>query len=170
MVDEGSFRADLLYRLEVVRIDVPPLADRREDIPELAEHLLADVRERYQLPARRLSVEALDALSRRSFPGNVRELRHVLARAALAATDTFIVPADLPPEPVRAEASAAVAPVVEEDGHAERADSIRRALRATAGHRGKAAERLGISKSTFYRYLETYGIDLEEFKAPKRAS
>jgi two-component system response regulator GlrR len=166
LVGSGQFRADLLYRLEVVRIEVPPLRDRLEDLPELCEHLLADVRRRYNLPVRRLSREALELLQQRAWPGNVRELRHALASAALGAAGATILPGDLPPEralhgaptPLPAAPSSAV-----EDGHQARVDSIRRALRATAGHRARAAQLLGISRSTFYRYLEMYRIDPAEF-------
>ena len=171
---KGSFRADLRFRLEVVRIEVPALRDRLEDVPELTAHLLAEVRKRYNLPVRRLSREALDALRVRSWDGNVRELRHVLASAALSATGEVILATDLPPERSGKEkdgtASAGGAnvpsPEMPEDGHAARADAIRRALRSTAGRRSAAAQLLGLSRSTFYRYLELYRIDPKEFAAP----
>ncbi len=162
----GSFRADLRFRLEVVRIEVPPLRDRLEDLPELCAHLLADVRQRYGLPARRLSREALDALRARRWVGNVRELRHVLASAALSATGEVILPLDLPADRQGASASEPPKSAIPEDGHAARVDAIRRALRATAGQRGRAAQLLGMSRSTFYRYLELYQIDPSEFGRP----
>jgi DNA-binding NtrC family response regulator len=129
---------------------------------------------------RRLSREALDALRTRSWDGNVRELRHVLASAALSATGEVIVPTDLPPERTgkakdgsaaepstnAASPDAPAMPEVPEDGHAARADAIRRALRSTAGRRSAAAQLLGLSRSTFYRYLELYRIDPKEFGAP----
>jgi transcriptional regulator with GAF, ATPase, and Fis domain len=162
---EGRFRADLRFRLEVVRVEVPPLRDRLEDLPLLAEHLLAEVRKRYALPARHLARDAIDALAARAWTGNVRELRHVLASAALQATGAVITATDLPAERSSAPARAAAvdAPAAPVDGHEERANAIRRALRATAGQRARAAQMLGISRSTFYRYLEMYGIDPREF-------
>jgi transcriptional regulator with GAF, ATPase, and Fis domain len=164
---KGSFRADLRFRLEVVRVEVPALRDRLEDMPELTAHLIAEVRKRYNLPMRRLSREALDALRNRSWDGNVRELRHVLASAALSATGEVILPTDLPTERSGKEPSPNVpSPEVPEDGHAARADAIRRALRSTAGRRSAAAQLLGLSRSTFYRYLELYRIDPKEFGAP----
>jgi DNA-binding NtrC family response regulator len=158
---QGRFRADLRFRLEVVRIEVPALRDRLDDLPLLAEHLLAEVRKRYSLPMCHLSREAMDALRARPWPGNVRELRHVLASAALHSGDGVITPADLPVE--RAPTPVPQPPRAEIDGHAERAEAIRRALRATAGQRARAAQLLGISRSTFYRYLEMYRIDPAEF-------
>jgi serine/threonine-protein kinase PknK len=157
----GSFREDLRFRLEVVRIEVPPLRDRLDDLPELCEVLVRDVRERYNLPQRGLSTEALEALRRRHWAGNVRELRHVLTGAAFNSHGPLIQPEDLPPE--RSSALPAKAESLVEgdtDAHALRADSIRRALKATQGHRGRAAKILGISRSTLYRYCEAYGIEM----------
>lgn len=171
----GKFRADLRYRLEVLRIDVPPLRAHLEDLAELSEHLLNAVQRQYGLPHRHLSRDALDALARRSWRGNVRELRHVLAGAALAASGPAITAADLPEErgaPAPAPSAAPPSPAasafteassLDADGHQLRVDAMRSALRATAGHRGRAAKLLGISRSTFYRYLELYGIDPSEF-------
>ena len=154
----GTFRDDLRYRLEVVRVDVPPLRERLEDLPELCQHLLREVQQRYNLPERRLAPAALQALSRRRWPGNVRELRHVLASAALGAEDVTIQPGDLPAERAALETNGGAEPTVElgSDGHEVRIGSIHRALRATAGHRGRAAKLLGISRSTLYRYLQSY--------------
>jgi len=159
LVRRGSFRDDLRYRLEVVRIEVPPLRDRIEDLPELCQHLLEDVRRRYNLPARPLSPEALQVLRQRRWPGNVRELRHVLASASLAATGASILPEHLPPERAAegAPADPATVDLRPTDGHAVRIGTIRSALRATAGHRGRAAKMLGISRSTLYRYLQAGG-------------
>jgi transcriptional regulator with GAF, ATPase, and Fis domain len=156
LVRQGAFRDDLRYRLEVVRIDVPPLRDRIEDMPELCDYLLRDVRQRYDLPERRLAPAALQVLCGRRWPGNVRELRHVLASAALAAEETTIRPVDLPPERAAVEETAEPGPLdgAGPDGHAVRIGSIHRALRATGGHRGRAAKLLGISRSTLYRYLQ----------------
>lgn len=163
LVREGKFRDDLRYRLEVVRLEVPPLRARLEDLPELCAVLLDDVRARYSLPHRQLSPQALNALRARSWAGNVRELRHALASAALASRGPLIEPADLPVERAASKRPEAVAPAEVEDidGHALRADSIRRALKATAGHRGRAAKLLGMSRSSLYRYCEMYGIEID---------
>jgi transcriptional regulator with GAF, ATPase, and Fis domain len=165
-VRRGAFRDDLRYRLEVVEVDVPPLRERLEDLPELCEHFLADVRRRYNLRGCRLAPETLAALSQRRWGGNVRELRHVLASAALTATSGTILPTDLRPERAADVDGAAIEPseALGPDGHAMRIQSIRRALRAAAGHRGQAAKLLGVSRSTFYRYLQLYSIDAQQFE------
>jgi DNA-binding NtrC family response regulator len=158
LVQRGTFRDDLRYRLEVVRVEVPPLRERMEDLPELCQHLLREVQQRYNLPDRRLAPAALQALSARRWPGNVRELRHVLAGAALATEDSAILPGDLPAERSAQETKGDPGPDASDagnlDGHAVRIDSIHKALRATSGHRARAAKLLGISRSTLYRYLQ----------------
>jgi DNA-binding NtrC family response regulator len=160
LVRLGSFRDDLRYRLEVVRVEVPSLRERIEDLPELCEHLLRDVEQQYGLPNRSVSLAALQALCLRRWAGNVRELRHVLAAAALAAECTTILPRDLPAE----RSADDVAPgsgrpnVIVGDGLAVTVASIRSALHATAGHRTHAAKLLGISRSTLYRYLDAHDI------------
>ncbi len=162
LVRQGTFRDDLRYRLEVIRVEVPPLRDRLDDMQELCEHLLREARRAYGLPERRLSPSAIAALELRRWPGNVRELKHVLASAALAAEGPIIGLEDIPPErAANLETLGSEPPQVEVDGHAMRADSIRRALRATAGNRGQAAKLLGISRSTLYRYLESHGISAD---------
>jgi transcriptional regulator with PAS, ATPase and Fis domain len=161
LVAAGTFREDLRYRLEVVRVEVPPLRNRLDDLPELCEILVREARERYSLPQRSLSPEALEVLSSRRWPGNVRELRHVLTGAALNAQGPVIQPGDLPPERGSLAPSSEVSLVGGGTGtHELRADSIERALKATRGHRGRAAKILGISRSTLYRYCEAYGIEM----------
>jgi DNA-binding NtrC family response regulator len=154
---KGMFRDDLRYRLEVVRIEVPPLRDRLEDLPELCQHVLGEVRQRYKLPDRHLAPATLQALCARRWPGNVRELRHLLTSAALTAEDVEILPGDLPPERSTQDSSAAVdqPDVPARTGRAARSDSAQRALRTTAGHHGRAAQLLGVSRSTLYRYLQS---------------
>jgi len=96
LVREGNFREDLLYRLQVITIDVPPLRARREDIPPLAIHFLAHFADKYELPRRTLTPEARCALLAHDWPGNVRELRNVLERAIVLATGDEIDVDDLP--------------------------------------------------------------------------
>jgi len=173
LVRSGTFRDDLRYRLEVIRIEVPPLRDHLEDLPELCAHLLRDVQKRYGLPEKRMSPAAIHALSLRPWPGNVRELRHVLAGAALAADGPVITPDDIPSDRTAQTDSAVTGDgsrVPDIDGHSLRADSIRRALRATGGNRGRAAKLLGISRSTLYRYLESHDVAAREGSAPPEAT
>jgi DNA-binding NtrC family response regulator len=95
-VEEGGFREDLFYRLNVIRIHIPPLRQRREDVPLLAEHFLSRLAKK--APARRLSLspEALETLLSHDWPGNVRELENTLQRASVLATGTVLLPQDLP--------------------------------------------------------------------------
>jgi len=94
-VAEGRFRQDLRFRLNTVEIDLPPLRERREDIPALAEHFLRQHRERYQRQITGLSPEAFEALRVHSWPGNVRELDHVIERAVLMSSNSLITAFDL---------------------------------------------------------------------------
>jgi two-component system response regulator PilR (NtrC family) len=97
MVAEGRFREDLFYRINVIPIQLPPLRDRGDDIPILAEHFLAQFAERMQKPVRSISHEALDALCAYAWPGNVRELENVIERAVALETTETILPESLPP-------------------------------------------------------------------------
>src|SRR5215471_54504 len=100
MVEEGRFREDLFYRLHVINISLPPLRDRKEDIPPLAQHFLDKYREENNRGPLELSPEALDLMMDYDWPGNVRELENVMERAVVLASGTRIGP-DLIPEHVR---------------------------------------------------------------------
>jgi DNA-binding NtrC family response regulator len=160
LVRQAAFREDLRYRLEVVRIGVPPLRERLDDLPLLCEHLLAEGRGRYALPECRLSADALGCLATRRWPGNVRELKHVLIEAALNAEGGVIRPEDIPDEELSETPFRQAFPEVSDvNGDVLRADTIRRALRAVGGNRVRAAKLLAVSRSTLYRYLAAYGIE-----------
>jgi DNA-binding NtrC family response regulator len=90
MVREGKFREDLFYRLNVITLDLPPLRQRREDIPLLVEHFLKKYSEENDLPRRRIGTDALRPLVSYSFPGNVRELENTIERAVVLSSDTMI--------------------------------------------------------------------------------
>ncbi|MGH7331023.1 MAG: sigma-54-dependent transcriptional regulator, partial [Polyangiaceae bacterium] len=97
-VQSGEFRQDLLYRLEVVTIELPPLRLRRDDLPELVEHFLTQSREKHpSSPVRRLSPEVFQAFSKHDWPGNVRELEHVIERLVVLGRAEEATPEDLPP-------------------------------------------------------------------------
>jgi DNA-binding NtrC family response regulator len=163
-VAKNLFRADLRYRLEVVKLEVPALREHLEDLPELAVALLSDAERRYALPARRLSAETLEALKRRNWSGNVRQLRHVLASAALLAVGREITPDCLPPEnpsvlPAQAQGTVVAVSSFGQNEPNEQVLAIRKALTEASGNRSQAAKLLGISRATFYRYIELLGID-----------
>jgi DNA-binding NtrC family response regulator len=161
MTAAGAFREDLLYRLNVVSIVAPPLRERREDIPELAQALLARISSRLKLPQPQLAPEASAILSRRPWPGNVRELEHTLERAvilnrgALLGPELFSseVPAPDPLDDIP----------VDEGFHASVARLerrlIQRALAAAGGNRTRAAELLKIHRRLLYDKLREHGLE-----------
>jgi two-component system response regulator AtoC len=159
-VAAGAFREDLFYRLNVLRVAVPPLRERREDIPLLVDHFLAHFREALGRPLRAIADEALDALVRYRWPGNVRELENVMERAAILCTGERIGLSDLPASVVESPAG----PSEPGDHSLRRArraaefEAIRRALAATDGNRTRAARLLEISHRALLYKLKEYGI------------
>ena len=155
-VAQGHFRQDLLFRLNTVEIKLPPLRDRIEDIPVLAEHFLKLHRERYHRPIMGFTPEALDALRQHMWPGNVRELDHVIERAILMSTGSIVTAFDLALEKTPdARLSARLEEMSLED--AERL-LIKKALARFEGNANRAAEALGLSRSALYRRLQKYGL------------
>ncbi len=160
-VKEGRFREDLYYRLNVVPLVVPPLRERREDIPLLADHFLAIFREKNRKPIKAISGKALDLLVRHDWPGNVRELENVIERAVILARDEVLVPADLPPQ-IRTfsgeeEQDAFAIPTGMSLDEMERA-LIVKTLDETGGNRTRASEILGINRRTLQNKLKEYGL------------
>jgi PAS domain S-box-containing protein len=155
-VQEGRFRKDLFHRLSQFQMRVPALRERPEDITALAQHFLA-----LKAPGKTFSSEALAALRAHSWPGNIRELRNVVAKLAMAAADrqvtASLVLVELTGEP--AESQPRVAVPLGDLGNMEE-QMIIRALEKTGGHRAQAAEQLGISRRTLSRKLREYGIDV----------
>ena len=155
-VAQGKFRQDLLFRLNTVEIRLPPLRDRHEDIPVLADHFLRLHRERYRRPIMGFTPEALDALRHHLWPGNVRELDHVIERAVLMSGGNIVTAFDLALEATPdARLSARLEEMSLED--AERL-LIRKALARFEGNANRAAEALGLSRSALYRRLQKYGL------------
>ncbi len=167
-VASGAFRADLLHRLDVVRIALPPLRTRRSDIPLLARHFLAEATQTLGLPPKRFSRAALKRLGQRDFPGNVRELENLCRRLAVIAPGNEIQLADLDDsaytpggtdwtDALRAWTLAALADG-EADIHARARAALdqtllQAALQTTAGHRQHAATALGVGRNTLTRKL-----------------
>lgn len=150
---QGRFRQDLLYRLNTVEIHLPPLRERKEDIPLLATAHLAAMARRYRKDAKGFSTVALRALIEHPWPGNVRELMHVVERAVLMSQGDSIQPADL--------ALRAAAPQGRlEEMSIEEVEEflIRKALARHHGNVSHAAEALGLSRSALYRRLQRYRI------------
>lgn len=155
-VSQGRFRQDLLFRLNTVEIRLPPLRDRLDDIPVLAEHFLKLHRERYRRPTMGFTPEALDAMRHHLWPGNVRELDHVIERAVLMSPGNIVTAFDLALEATPdARLSARLEEMSLED--AERL-LIKKALARFEGNANRAAEALGLSRSALYRRLQKYGL------------
>jgi DNA-binding NtrC family response regulator len=154
----GRFREDLLYRLNVVRIHVPPLREHREDIPLLARFFVRDFRTSVSR-VKDISREAIECLERYVWPGNIRELANVIRRATALGAGDSILPEDLPRH-IYAGPEAAGRSVEPEDGTLEAYEkaAIRNALAASRGNRKKAARILGIGEATLYRKIARYGL------------
>jgi DNA-binding NtrC family response regulator len=152
---EGRFREDLLYRLNTVEIRLPPVRERREDIPLLAASFLARQAARYGKKVKRFAPEAMQALLDHAWPGNVRELEHVVERAVLLAQDEVINAPDLSlrPRDGRPDTRLEEMTLEEVERHL-----IQRALGRTSGNVSDAAKALGLSRSALYRRLAYYGL------------
>jgi two-component system response regulator AtoC len=166
MVASGRFREDLFFRLSVFQIAMPPLRDRRADIPALLRHIMAQrgVPSGSSQPLT-IDPEAEDMLVAFDWPGNVRQLENVLHRATILADGGCIRPGDLPPEVSRTGCTTAPAPLAEgqEVGLRERVrrfemSLIQRAIEDAGGDRRLAAQRLGIGLSSLYRKLEEFQV------------
>ena len=154
-VEEGTFRRDLYFRLSTISLVVPPLRERPEDVPALAELFLESLSHPGQPPLA-LSPGATEALIHYAWPGNVRELRNVLERAALLAEGSVLELEDLRFQQSAPRPTAVPLPTTLEEMEIHH---IREALRAAGGQVTRAAERLAIPRSTLYQKLKRYGID-----------
>jgi DNA-binding NtrC family response regulator len=150
-VRAGRFREDLLFRLNTVEIRLPPLRERPEDIPALAVHFLRHHATRYRKPVEGFAPDAMDALLRHPWPGNIRELEHAVERAALLAEGPVVRPADLGLATGGAEDATRLDAMTLADVEAH---LIRRALDRAGGSVSDAARALGLSRSALYRRLE----------------
>ncbi|HDL53190.1 MAG TPA: sigma-54-dependent Fis family transcriptional regulator [Proteobacteria bacterium] len=157
-VKEGRFREDLYYRLNVIPIDLPPLRERREDIPLLAEHFLKEISERNRKDIRGFAPQTMDLLLRNRWKGNIRELENVVERAVIMSRSEFIQPVDLP---VHIQDSEATAPVGVTPGRPLselEKEAIVQTLQMTGGNRTETARLLGISRRTLQYKLKEYGV------------
>ena len=170
MVSEGTFREDLYYRLHVIELKIPPLRDRAEDIPALIDHFLKLFSARHKRERKAMDRQAVRRLQGYDWPGNVRQLEHVLLNAWLLSEDDEIVEEDLdlptastrPVSPENAARPAAAAPATkarsQEEHKGGEKDKILAALAKSNWNRVQAAKLIGIPRRTFYRRLKEYGI------------
>jgi DNA-binding NtrC family response regulator len=151
---EGRFRPDLLFRLNTVELPIPPLRERKEDIPLLAAHFLKLYAQRYRKPVKGFEPSALQRMLDHPWPGNVRELDHSTERAVLMSTSDHIQSADLGLESDRTAAGKI------EDLSLEEVENllIKKALARHSGNISHAADALGLSRSALYRRMQKYGV------------
>jgi two-component system, NtrC family, response regulator GlrR len=160
----GLFREDLYYRLNVVSLRLPPLAERREDIPVLATHFLRRLAERYRKPQPTLAPEAMALLIAAPWPGNVRQLLNLLEQA-IALTATAVIPASVVQTALREDASA-LAPFEEARRSFER-DYLVRLLKITGGNVTQAAQMAKRNRTEFYKLLQRHKLEPSMFKEAK---
>jgi len=159
MIRRGAFREDLFWRLDVLRVKLPELRERAEDVPALAEHLLSEIAREQGAPALGFTEAGLDALRRHAWPGNVRELRNVLERALLSARGRRVDACDLP-SAVRAGSPAAAASTATGPltlAEVEQ-DHIAKVLSLFDWNRSAAAKALGIDRRTLFSKIQRYGL------------
>ncbi len=160
-VKNGSFREDLFYRIHVVPIDLPPLRDRKEDVPLLAEHLLRKISQRMKKDVKGLSAMAMQKLMLYEWPGNVRELENIIEHAvAIAQHDIITEEIILPSKDLRAEPLKPLKEAVEDF----RRGYLVRLLEFTKGNVSKAAELAGRYRADFYNLLKKHNLKADDFK------
>ncbi len=150
-VERQTFRPDLFYRLEVLAFLLPPLRERRRDLPAILDHLLSDLGFRFGRPDPRLAPSAQSWMLEHPWPGNLRQLRNVLERGMILADAAGTGPIDPPPPEGSGEGRPR--PLLEME-----IDAIRKALAYTRGHQGHAADLLGISRKALWEKRKRYGI------------
>ena len=157
----GHFRSDLYYRLNVIALHMPPLRQRQEDIPVLADHFLHRIGEMRNEAPRRLSDAARSALIEYAWPGNVRELENALERAVILTEDVVITPAALPERVTQRRAEPLVSTRTPPNPTLEAVERayIMWVLQSEGGNKSRAADVLGIDPSTLYRKLSRYGVE-----------
>ncbi|MCG8308254.1 MAG: sigma-54 dependent transcriptional regulator [Cytophagales bacterium] len=158
MVNENRFRQDLLYRINTIEIHIPPLRNRLDDIPLLANHFLSLYDRKYQKNVRTISEAAMKVLQKYNWPGNVRELQHAIERAVIMCNSQVLNPDDFffSTGTGKSEESN----VMLEDYHLEEVEKIliRKVLKKHDGNITQAANELGLTRSSLYRRLEKYGL------------
>jgi DNA-binding NtrC family response regulator len=161
MVQEGMFREDLYYRLNVIPINLPPLRDRPDDLPILVEHFLREIAESKATPPRRISPEVMRRFQSYRWPGNVRELRNVLEQMMVLADGDMLTERDLPEHIAESAQTSATPREIPTGLTMEELEklAITKALDQCAGNRTHAANRLGISVRTLQRKLRQYELE-----------
>ncbi len=162
MVAEGTFREDLFFRLNVVRLSIPPLSERREDVPELALYFLQRFSKKNHRDITGFTPEAMDAMIRYAWPGNVRELMNCVERCVVLARSQYITLSDLPFAAVddaeKGDAGEIIPPSMRDIPLVEvEREAVLQTLDSADGNRSEAARRLGITRKTLLKKLKQYG-------------
>lgn len=159
LINGGQFREDLYYRLNTIELHIPPLKERKEDIVSLAEFFVQKCASRYKLVAKPFSDEAKQAMQNYHWPGNVREMSHLVERAMLLSEDTVLSTADLHLKKQHTKAHSNSGDLPFMTLQQAEISLIKQALNKTEQHIPKAAELLGLTKASMYRRLEKHGIE-----------
>lgn len=159
LIKEGRFREDLFFRINVVRIELPPLRDRREDIPLLVDSFVKEFARAHRKTIKAIAPEVMAAFHAYRWPGNVRELRNAVESMVVLTRDEVLGADDLPRSIAGAPAQAESLGGETVNVEAAERELIQKALVMTQGNREKAAKMLGIGERTLYRKLKKYGID-----------
>jgi len=156
MVANEDFRQDLLYRVNTVEVHLPPLRERTDDIPLLADHFLKQYSKKYKKPIKRISSEALKKLNQHSWPGNVRELQHAIERAVIMCDSTTLEEDDF----ILSSTGQKKEEIELESYDLETIEKnvIRKVLKQNQGNVTKAAEQLGLTRTSLYRRMEKYDL------------
>jgi two-component system response regulator HydG len=165
-INEGAFREDLYYRLNVVQLEVPPLSDRKEDIPLLTRHFLEIFAAKNRKEIKGFTPKAMDNLIRYNWPGNVRELMNAVERAVVLARSSYLDEADFPfmkdflIENNQKDSTSPDALIVQGEAPLEEIEktAILKTLEAANGNKSEAARRLGITRKTLHKKLKAYGV------------
>jgi DNA-binding NtrC family response regulator len=159
-VEEGQFREDLYYRLKVVEVKLPPLRERREDIPLLVDHFIKRFNEKFGRDISGISTEVQGLFMEYGWPGNIRELEHAIEHAFVLCRHPVITLSDVPQELKDFTGAPVSTPAKEREDPSQ---AIIDALKKAGWNKVKAAQLLGMSRSTLYRKIEEYGIKGEDF-------
>jgi two-component system NtrC family response regulator len=172
MAEDGTFRQDLFYRLAVVPLELPPLRERRQDVPELLEHLFRQARERHNMPNVRLAPSLLGHFTAYRWPGNIRELENIIERMLVLSNGEVITEDDLPEELRQAslpQQRATLLLELPEEGislEAVERELLLRALEKFDGNQTHAARYLDISRRTFIYRMEKHGLRQDDLTRP----
>ncbi len=156
MVEEGKFRQDLLYRINTVEINLPPLRERLEDIPLLVNHFLEIYCKKYKMPNKRLHASTIKRLEKHSWPGNIRELQHAVERAVIMSDSNVLQPQDF----FLSKQDKPEKDITVDDHNLETTEKmlIRKVIDKHGGNISKAAKELGITRASLYRRIEKYEL------------